>query len=108
MEPISNAKQVWGKLLTRLRENGDTALFVSCGEINDVEIEGTTLIIKTDKKYLAELIDTDQNIHSLKRALRFLGYDLDIKVQVLESKSETAEKDIEFLKGKLGNFLKID
>ncbi len=95
-------------MLTRLRESGEAALFVSCGEIVNIGFKDGGLVIQTDKRYLAELIDTEQNILTLKRALRYLGYNFDIKVEEIEGKNEMMERDIEFLKGKLGNYLKIE
>ena len=98
-------KQVWGKLLTRLRENGDVALFVSCGEISDVKIEENCLIINTEKDYIYNLLVADENLLSIKRALRFLGIALDVKVQKIAPKDFDVNKDIEFLKEKFKNLV---
>lgn len=103
-----NIKQIWGKVLTRLREINEVALFVSCGEISDIKLEDNTIIIQTDKKYLADLIGNEQNILALKRAMRFLGYEFDLTINMIEGRNEKIEKDIEFLKQKLGNYLKLD
>jgi hypothetical protein len=103
-----NIKQIWGKILTRLREINEAALFVSCGEISDIKFEDNTIIIQTDKKYLADLIGSEQNILALKRAMRFLGYNFDLTINLIEGRNDKVEKDIEFLKQKLGNYLKLD
>lgn len=107
-KPDFNVKQVWGKILTRLREINEAALFVSCGEVSDVRFENQIFIVQTDKKYLADLIGSEQNILALKRTARFLGYDFDLEIQLIEGKNEKIDKDIEFLKQKLGNYLKLD
>lgn len=65
------------------------------------------MIIKTDKKYLADLINEEQNLLSIKRAMRYLGFNFDVKVELIEGIGDKIEKDIEFLKQKFGNFLKI-
>lgn len=96
--PDFNIKQVWGKVLTRLREINEAALFVSCGEVSDVKFDDETLTVQTDKKYLFDLMETEQNILTLKRALRFLGYEFDVKIELVEGKNEKIEQDIEFLK----------
>lgn len=101
-------EQVWGKLLTRLRESGEAALFVSCGEIEEIEIEGENLVAKTEKEYLYNLIANDQNILSIKRALRYLGIDLGIVIKKVEPKDEKVLKDIEFLKEKFKNNLTVE
>ena len=103
-----NSKQIWGKVLTRLREINEAALFVSCGEIENVKILEDTFIIQTEKKYLADIIQMDQNLLALKRAFRFVGHDFDVKIEILPSKNLNYDKDIEFLKQKLGKFLKLD
>ena len=103
-----NIKQIWGKILTRLREINEIALFVSCGEVSDIKLENNTINIQTDKKYLADLIGNEQNILALKRAMRFLGYEFDLIINMIEGRNKKIEKDIEFLKQKLGNFLKLD
>jgi hypothetical protein len=54
------------------------------------------------------LINEEQNVLAIKRAIRFLGYGLDIKVSLVEGINDKIEKDISFLKEKLGNYLKIN
>lgn len=103
-----NIKQVWGKILTRLRENNDIALFVSCGEIHNILLKENKLVLQTDKKYLLDLINEDDNILALKRSARFLGYDFEIVIELLEDKNEKANKDVSFLKDKLGKFLIVE
>lgn len=83
-------------------------MFVSCGEVSNIKIEDNVLILETDKKYLEDLINTETNILTLKRIIRFLGYDLDIKIELTEGQADKIEKDIEFLKEKFGNYLKIE
>lgn len=83
-------------------------MFVSCGEISNIKIEDNILIIETDKKYLEDLMNTETNILTLKRIIRFLGYDIDIKIELIEGQTDKIEKDIEFLKEKFGNYLKIE
>lgn len=98
-------KQIWGKLLTRLRESGEAALFVSCGEISDVSVEDGALVARTDKEYISDLISTNENILTIKRALRFLGFNLDFKVVKIVSKDADEISDINFLKEKFDNLV---
>ena len=100
--------QVWGKVLTCLRESGEAALFVSCGEIEEIEIEGENLVAKTEKEYCYKLIANDQNILSIERALRDVGIDLGIVIKKVEPKDEKVLKDIEFLKEKFKNNLTVE
>ena len=98
-------KQIWGKLLTRLRESGEAALFVYCGEILDVALEEGALVARTDKEYISDLISTNENILTIKRALRFLGFNLDFKVVKTASKDADEISDINFLKEKFDNLI---
>lgn len=50
---------------------------------------------------------SEQNVLTLKRAMRFLGYNFDVKVELIAGENEKTEKDIEFLKQKLGDYLKV-
>ena len=99
------ARQIWGKLLTRLRESGEAALFVSCGEISEIFLEKNVLVAKTEKDYILDLISTDENVLLVKRALRFLGFDLDFKVLKLKPKNADEISDIDFLKKKFDNLI---
>ncbi len=81
---------------------------MSCGEASNIKIKDNTLVVETDKKYLKDLINTEVNTLTLKRIIRFLGYDLDIKIELIEGQADKIEKDIEFLKEKFGNYLKIE
>lgn len=98
-------KQVWGKLLTRLRESGNLALFVSCGELSNFEIKENKFIIKTDKEYLFDIISSKDNLLTIKRSLKFLGIDLEIEVQKSEPANADIDRDINFLKSKFKNLL---
>ncbi|MDD4110948.1 MAG: hypothetical protein PHS54_05315 [Clostridia bacterium] len=93
--------------MTRLRESNEVALFVSLGEVLNIKIENGILIIQTDKKYLADLINEEQNLLTIKRAMRYLGYSFDVRVEQVEGIGDKIEKDLEFLKQKFGNYLKI-
>lgn len=108
MLPNLNIKQIWGKILTRLREINEAALFVSCGEVVNTVLKGDMLIAQTEKKYIYDLISQEQNILTIKRVMRFLGHDLDFKIEHVEGRNDKMEKDIEFLKQKLGNYLKLN
>ena len=101
-------KQIWGKLLTRLRESGEPALFVACGEISEMEIVENKIIAKTDKDYLFNLISTNENKLVIKRTLRFLGFELDFDMVKIQPKDADALSDIESLKEKFGEKLVVE
>ena len=70
---LPNAKVVWGKVITRLRELHLAALHVACGDIKNVEISGQDLIIATDQEYLLSIITKTENMEQIKNALKFLN-----------------------------------
>ena len=39
--------------------------------------------------------------------MRYLGYNFNVKVELIEGIGDKIEKDIDFLKQKFGNYLKI-
>lgn len=83
-------------------------MFVSCGEISNVLFKDNALILQTDKKYLADLIQEEGNILNIKRAARFLGYTFEVLIELFEGKNEKTNKDIAFLKSKLSKFLIVE
>ena len=91
-----------------MRENGEKALFVSCGEILEVEVVGNSLVAKTDKEYIFDLISNGQNVLTIKRALRFLGFEIDFKIVKTTSKDFEIVKDLEILKDKFKDVLTVE
>ena len=91
-----------------MREANEAALFVSCGEVVNTIFEDDIFVAQTEKKYIYDIINEEQNILAIKRAMRFLGYDFDFKIEYIEGRNAKIEKDIEFLKQKLGSYLKLD
>ena len=91
-----------------MRENGEKALFVSCGEISEIEVEGNSLVAKTDKEYIFDLISNGQNVLTIKRALRFLGFEIDFKIEKTTSKDFEIVKDLEILKDKFKDVLTVE
>ena len=102
-----NAKVVWGKVITRLREQHLSALHVSCGEIKDVEIKDAKLLILTDQQYLHSIITKQENIEQIENAIKFLGLNLQPEVVLLEKPSIATEADLLTLKEYFGEYLKI-
>lgn len=95
-------------MLTRLRENGEPALFVACGEIGETELSDNTLVAKTDKDYLFNLIGSDDNKAIIRRTLRYLGFELDFSIQKIAPQNADALDDIESLKEKFGENLIVE
>ena len=104
---LPNAKVVWGKVITRLRELHLAALHVACGDIKNVEIVGEDLIISTDQEYLLSIITKPENIDYVKNALKFLNFNLKPVFQLNDKPNQLVEADIQVLKENFGEYLKI-
>ena len=83
-------------------------MFVSCGEILDLEIKDEKLVAKTDKEYIFELISSNNNLLAIKRSLRFLGIDLGFEILKTQSKDHLEKQDIDFLKDKFKDKLIVE
>lgn len=83
-------------------------MFVACGEISDLEIVNSNLIAKTDKEYLYDLICANNNLLAIKRAMRFLGFDLGFEILKTESSDYLEKQDIEKLKDKFKDKLIVE
>lgn len=102
-----NAKVVWGKIITYLREHHLSALHIACGDIKDVKIEGDNLVVSTDQEYLFQIISKQENVFEIKNALSFLGLNLKPVVKLLDKPSVETEADLLVLKEMFGEYLKI-
>ncbi|MBO4412895.1 MAG: hypothetical protein J5779_02660 [Clostridia bacterium] len=98
---------VWGKIITRLRDLKLAALHIATGDITDIEINGETLIAKTDQEYLFGIISKEENFKEIKNAIKFLGLPYDFKIELKDKPSEKVNKDIAKLKDYVGEYLKI-
>ena len=74
----------------------------------DLEIKDQKLIAKTDKEYLFDLVCSNNNLLAIKRALRFLGFDIDFQILKTEPKDYLEKKDIDFLKDKFKDKLVVE
>lgn len=104
---LPSAKVVWGKIITRLREQHLAALHVACGDITNVEINNQELIISTEQEYLLSIISKEENFAQIINAIKFLGYNLTPVVKLSDKPNQLIEEDIRILKENVGDYLKI-
>lgn len=106
-QPLPSAKVVWGKIITRLREQHLAALHVACGDITDVEIEKDELIISTNQEYLLSIISNDENLNEIINAIKYLGYNLKPVFKLADKPSQLIEEDLKTLRDNVGEYLII-
>ena len=102
-----NAKHVWGKIITYLREHHLSALHVACGDVSDVKIENGVLVISTDQDYLNSILNKEENREEINNAIKFFGFDLKFEIKLLGKPSAEVEADLQTLREYFGEELKI-
>ena len=99
-------KNVWGKVVLYLKEHKKISLYVACGDITDVKIEGGTLVIKSSDDFLISVLQ--DGTRELENALRWQGLNLEVEIVKFENENQKREKDILKLTKMFGNKLVID
>ncbi len=98
-------RRVWGTLIKKLRETGNTMLWVICQELEGEVSNGVlTIKVTTDKE--KEVITKENNMANLKKVLgEICSYSITVKMIGDTSDDDGFEKDIEKLKA---DFDKLD
>ena len=79
-----------------LKEQKQIALHVACGDITDVVLDGSKLIINVYDGMLINLLELGKR--DIENAIRWQGLELEVVICVKEAKTSKAEKDIARLK----------
>lgn len=102
---METPKVIWGRVVSRLREQKNITLHITCGNILDVEIENGDFIIKTSEKYIFDIVR--ENLSQLQSCFSSLGYEYSVKIQKIITQEEIINEDIEKLRKIAGDYLKI-
>ena len=105
-QPKLSPVSVWGKVITQLRTMNKGALFIACGEIDDVSIKDNTFIIKA-KENNKLLLDVPENFKILQEIMHDLLPNYDILVTELRKEDDPREIAKEKLKQLFGDKLNI-
>ena len=100
-----SAKTVWGKVVLFLKEHRQVALHVACGDITDVELGQSSLIVRVRENMLNQLLTDGRR--EIESALRWQGLDLSLQIEYTPPQLSGQEQDIEKLKKIAGEYLKI-
>ena len=106
LDPDATATALWGRVVFALRQKEYTALYTACGDVRKVSLDGDKLIVCIEDEYLYNIIAGKTNLELLEQTLRTI--DSVAKIEIVYSKPEDyVQKDLEILKRKFGNSLKI-
>ncbi len=97
----NNVKQVWGKVLVKMRVLKQVILHALCAEISDVQIIGNNFVIKANESEF-KFLNNPQNYSDLVDCFKKLGYTYCVEIQ-LKSNDEVQENNtVEKLEKVLG------
>ena len=105
-QPVLSPASVWGKVITQLRTKNMGALFIACGEIDNVSIKDNTFIIKA-KQNNKLILDVPENFKILQEIMHEILPDYDIVVKELKKEDDPREMAKEKLKILFGDKLNI-
>ena len=87
---------LWGQFITKLRENNHIALYVACGDIEDIEIVNQTLFVKTTNQSLFNRLQEYKN--QLTDVLHEIQPNLNIDIVKQETPIDLIKQDLIKLK----------
>ncbi|MBR2106906.1 MAG: hypothetical protein IJ937_06540 [Treponema sp.] len=91
-----SAKTVWGKVVLFLKEHRHIALHVACGDITDVELNGSSLVLNVFDGTLVNLLSEGKR--EIENALRWQGLEHKLVINIKETQYSKTEIDIKKLK----------
>ena len=86
-----------------MKEHRQVALHVACGDITDIEITDTALVVKVKDSMLNNLLSDGRR--EIENALRWQGLDLGLEIDYKPRQKSDGDKDIEKLSGLVGDYL---
>lgn len=96
-------RTVWGKVVLFLKEHRQVALHVACGDITDIEITDTALVVKVKDSMLNNLLSDGRR--EIENALRWQGLELGLEIDYKPREKTEEEKDIDNLSKLAGDYL---
>ena len=78
---------------------------MACGDITDISIENGTLTINVVDGMIINLLEEGKK--EIEKALRWQGFDLEVKINLKEEEFSKVEKDRKILTEVFGEYLTI-
>jgi len=88
-----------------LRENHQVALYVACGDLNDIAIENNNLIVNVEDTTMLGLLQDGRR--EIERALSWQGLELGLEIKQKIKEISKVDQDIKKLKEVFGDKLII-
>lgn len=95
---IDTPRNIWGKVVYYLKQNGFNALHVVCGSISDVSIDDRDFVVMISEDYSYNFIMEDNNLSYIKRAFNWQETNLTLNIQKKAKQVDKFSSDIEKLK----------
>ena len=102
-KPELSAEIIWGKVVTWLRQNKETLLQITCGEIVEIKLENGAILAKTTDQYAYDRIMQPNNLDKIKKALIWQGLNGSFKLALEKSEGDKTEEDLQKLKKIFGD-----
>ena len=97
--------EIWGKVITELRQRSLRLLFIACGEIDNVEINENNFVITANENNRA-VIDTQENLKILQEIISFYLPNCNVFVKEEISEEKTIVPSLKLIE-LFGNKLRI-
>ena len=107
IEDTISAKNLWGKIITTLREKEYYVLYTLCGEITSVDWENEDFVIFTQKETTYDSLLLQNNIEIMNEILHSFKENSKIKISFYGKQKPQIELDIENLKENFGDIVEI-
>lgn len=85
-----SAKTIWGKLVIKLRENGNIALHIVCGDITDVEIIDDVFVVSSPQQYIVDMLNLPENYKDIQNGLKKLSSK---KLEIRQCEKQKSDED---------------
>ena len=106
IDPKVTAGNIWGSVISALRERDLTALYTACGDVRNINLDGDDLVVYIEDEYLYNIIASEKNVQLLQEIVKDIDDAVCLKIEFAK-KEDYVEKDIAMLKRKVGNILQI-
>lgn len=83
------------------------ALFTACGEIREIKLENSTLVINIREEFLYNTLTSENNLNKLTSLLKQVNNNLDLKFNLIKKKDDKTQINLKRLQEIFGNNLDV-
>jgi len=101
-------RQIWGKLVSVLRQNNCMTLYTTCGELRDFVFENNTFNVYVKEDFIYELLIKEGNFQKLNAFLKEIEPNINLKFIYQKKKEKNNQINLQKLQKIFGDNLKIE